>query len=378
MLKISSRFDSGNIEVLEASDPGAIRLNIRPDGPGDVAYIWFYFLVTGARGQDCRFEIENAKATRWAPAAFEGYRIVASYDRQNWFRIPTTYDDKAFAWEHRPERDRIYYAYHAPYPTDRRMAALERCAASPRARVEVIGETPDGRDMELVTIGTAGPGKKVCWVLARLHPGETMAEFAAEGILDRMTDMADPVVRVLLEKAVVHVVPNMNPDGSARGNHRCNALGVDLNRAWSDTTPEMSPEVFVVRERMKATGVDFLLDLHGDETEPHVWPVGTAGIPSWSQRQMAQRKAFDAALLRASPDYRPDKPDRNIDPLPGKDPLAMAISWAAETFGCFAIIMELPFLDNADATDPHEGWSPRRSALFGSACLDALAAIVDT
>lgn len=29
--------------------------------------------------------------------------------------------------------------------------------------------------------GTPGEGKRVAWIIARQHPGETMAEWAAEG-----------------------------------------------------------------------------------------------------------------------------------------------------------------------------------------------------
>ena len=293
------------------------------------------------------------------------------------FRLATEFDGQTLSWRHRPERDRIWYAYHAPYPETRRMALLARIGASPRARIEVLGHTLDGRDIELVTIGAPGPGKHTCWIVARHHPGETQGEFAAEGILERLTDEADPVVRRLLDKTVFHVVPNINPDGSGRGNHRVNAASIDLNRAWSNTTPDKSPEVFLVRDRMRATGVDFCLDLHADEREHWVWPVGTTGIPSFTARLAELRSSFDRALVRASPDYRPDKPDRKLDMAAGTDPLAMCTSWVAETFNCLAVIVELPFLDNTEAPDSRTGWSPRRSALFGAACLDALAAIVD-
>jgi murein tripeptide amidase MpaA len=240
----------------------------------------------------------------------------------------------------------------------------------------VLGTTIDGRDLEMITIGTAGPDKRVCWVVARQHPGETQAEAAAERLVDRLLDEADPVARSLLQQAVFHVVPNINPDGSARGNHRTNAAGIDLNRAWSNTSKEKSPEVWLVRERMRETGIDFCLDLHADESRPFVWPVGTAGIPSLTDRQVRLRAAFDQALLRASPDYRPDKPEDRPEPAPGTDPLAMCISWTAETFGCLSLIIEFPFLDNIFAPDDRYGWTAHRSRLFGAACLDALLAVV--
>ena len=375
-IKVSGDFDCGNIEVIDASNPQAIRLNIRKEQTGELQdYIWFYFALTGAKGQRCTFIIENASGNRWAPEAWKDYRIVTSYDRTEWFRIPIEYDGKAVSWRHAVERDRVYYAYHAPYHAHEHTALLDRCAASPRARVEVLGETIDGRDMDLVIVGQPGAGKRVCWIIARQHCGETQAEAAAEALLDRLIDESDPVSRALLEQAVFCVVPNMNPDGSARGNHRTNALEIDLNRAWTNTTRDKSPEVWLVRERMLQTGIDFLLDLHADENRPFVWPVHTPGIPSLSERQVRLRKAFDAALVRATPDYSPDEPKNRAEPAPGADPLAMAISWAAEKFGCLALIIEFPFLDNIYAPNERHGWSPPRSRHFGAACLNALLAV---
>jgi murein tripeptide amidase MpaA len=375
-IKISSKFDCGNIEVIDASNPASVRLAIRQDVAGPLQeYMWFYFVLTGARALHCGFHIENAGGTRWAPIGWQDYRIVASYDRNDWFRLPTAFDGRTLSWQHAVERDRIWYAYHTPYHAAERMALLERCAASPRARVEVLGDTLDGRDLEMVTVGEPGVGKRVCWIVARQHPGETQAEAAAERLLDRLLDEADPVARSLLQQAVFYVVPNINPDGSARGNHRTNTAGIDLNRAWSNTSIEKSPEVWLVRERMRRTGVDFCLDLHADESRAYVWPVGTGGIPSFSDRQLRLRKTFDHALLRANPDYRPE-PDSQIEMAPGTDPLAMCTSWTAETFGCLSLIIELPFLDNKFAPNTRHGWSARRSRLFGAACLDALLMVV--
>src|SRR3546814_2121331 len=58
----------------------------------------------------------------------------------------------------------------------------------------------------------------------------------------------------------------MNPDGSFRGHLRTNAAGVNLNREWHAPSLERSPEVHHVLERMKRTGVDFAMDVHGDES----------------------------------------------------------------------------------------------------------------
>ena len=89
-LHISSQFDSGAIEVLECEDSRNIRLRIRADNASDFAQ-WFHFALHGAAGQRVTLRFENAGTSAY-PKGWEGYRVVASHDRQHWFRIDTEYD----------------------------------------------------------------------------------------------------------------------------------------------------------------------------------------------------------------------------------------------------------------------------------------------
>ena len=130
-----------------------------------------------------------------------------------------------------------------------------------------------------------GEGRRNIWLFGRQHPGEPMAEWWMEGALQRLTDGADPASRVLRRECTFHVVPNMNPDGTRRGHLRTNAGGVNLNREWHAPTPERSPEVLCVRNAMDETGLDFAIDVHGDEAIPYVFLAGFEGIPSWTERQ---------------------------------------------------------------------------------------------
>jgi murein tripeptide amidase MpaA len=75
-------------------------------------------------------------------------------------------------------------------------------------------------------------------------------------------------------------VPCVNPDGAFRGNHRTNALGTDLNRAWLSPDPATAPEVAAIKARMDETGVALALDIHGDEEIPYNFASGGEGTPS--------------------------------------------------------------------------------------------------
>ena len=86
-MKISSNFDSGNINVIECSAPGNIRLSINNDKNSEF-YQWFHFRLTGAKDQLCALRIENAAGAAY-PNGWENYQAVASYDHETWFRVST-------------------------------------------------------------------------------------------------------------------------------------------------------------------------------------------------------------------------------------------------------------------------------------------------
>jgi murein tripeptide amidase MpaA len=241
----------------------------------------------------------------------------------------------------------------------------------------VLGATLDGQDLDLLRIGTPGEGKRICWIVGRQHPGETMAEWWMEGFLHRLLDGDDALSRALLKRAVFNVVPNMNPDGSRRGNLRTNAAGANLNREWQAPTMERSPEVFLVRRAMEASGVDYCLDVHGDEARPCNFLISTAGIPSFDERLKTLYLAHGEALRRANPDFQTAL-HGNIEAKPGTATMTMCGNWVAETFGCLATTLEMPFKDTVETPDERHGWSPARSRKLGAAGLDAILAVVET
>jgi len=371
-LRISSTFDAGAIEVVRCADPADIGVNLRADSHADFRQ-WFHFRLQGARGLAVRIRFENAARATYVEG-WRGYQAVASYDRERWFRVPTTFDGGELVVAHTPERDSIYYAYFEPYSWERHLALLGRADASSRARVSDLGPTLDGRDMNLVTVGTPAPGRKSLWIIARQHPGETMAEWFVDGMLERLLDPADPVARVLLEQATLYVVPNMNPDGSVRGNLRTNAAGANLNREWMTPSLERSPEVFHVRAAMQRTGVHGFLDVHGDEGLPYVFTDGNERLPTYSPRMEAQERAFCAALRAANPDFQtvhgyPSDKETKVN-------LTVASKWVGHTFGSLGLTLEMPFKDNADLPDPGNGWSGARSRRLGADTLTALTQVL--
>jgi murein tripeptide amidase MpaA len=372
MASISCNFDSGAIEVLDASRVDDIRLRIRADSHADFTQ-WFHFRLSGAAGQDACMRLVNASACTY-PDGWKDYRAVASYDRIDWFRVPATYEGGELVIRHRPEHDAVWYAYFEPYPLERHMALLGRAAGSPFARVERLGSTVEGRDLDMVVVGDAG--KLPVWVIARQHPGESMAEWFVEGMLERLLDRQDPVSRRLLARATVYLVPNMNPDGSVRGNLRTNAAGANLNREWSAPDMARSPEVFLVRERMAATGAAMFMDVHGDESLPWVFVAGSEMLPTFTAAQAARQSAFIARYKQASPDFQDSHGYAS-----GKyssEALKLASKYVGHVHGCLSLTLEMPFKDNAGLPDERHGWNGERSRKLGAATLEPMLADLES
>ncbi|UAK25336.1 M14 family metallopeptidase [Sphingomonas nostoxanthinifaciens] len=361
---ISAAFDSGNIRLV-AQDGDRFDLEIVRDHQSDF-YQWFHFRLTGARDRDVELRITNA-ATSAYPLGWPGYRTRWSTDRDDWRLADTAYEDKVLVIRHRPESDSIWFAYFAPYSMERHHDLIATMAAQPGVSYRSLGQSLDGQEIDCLTLGE---GKLQVWLYARQHPGESMAEWWMEGALERLADLSDPVTRVLRREATFHVVPNMNPDGSRRGHLRTNAAGVNLNREWHAPTPERSPEVLGVRAAMDATGVDFAMDVHGDEAIPYVFIAGFEGIPSWTDRQGQLFARFRETLARRSPDFQV-KHGYGVAG-PGAANLTMSTNQLAERFGAVAMTLEMPFKDNDDLPDPEFGWSAERSKLLGADCLGAL------
>ena len=241
---------------------------------------------------------------------------------------------------------------------------------SPFASVSNLGATVEGRDLDLVTVGRAAPGKLPIWLIARQHPGESMAEWFVEGLLERLLDAADPVARRIREQAVLYIVPNMNPDGAIRGNLRTNAAGANLNREWREPSVDRSPEVLLVRQAMEATGVALFLDIHGDEALPYVFFSTAEEVPGFSEVQRARQARFVECFQAASPDFQ-----TQYGYLSGRfkdELLSLASKWVAHRFGCVSVTLEMPFKDNANLPDGAHGWSGERSKRLGAAMLNPI------
>ena len=366
-MAITSDFECGNI-ILESETDIDVSLLIRNDTNAEY-YQWFYFKdVQPPQGITRTYRIFNASGASYQ-RAWVGYDVLASYDEQDWFRIPTRYDGSHLIWQHQADNEQsISFAFFVPYFSIQREMLIQEASQATHVHRGSIGKSLQGRELDLLVFGDASrQNVKTIWVVSRQHAGEPMAEYATEGFIRRLLDTSDTGTQNILEKATIYVVPNMNPDGSVAGNLRANAAGVDLNRVWHDPQ-DNAPEIQAVVKAIAETGCGFFIDLHGDEVRPFIWLVGPA--VEMNKAQLAKQNQFESFLAAIYPELQapPEEILSGTMPAPG-----LSVNYMFRTYGCPGWVVELPFRE----TPVGDTLLAEGCIKFGSSCVDALLHVME-
>jgi cytosolic carboxypeptidase protein 5 len=185
---------------------------------------------------------------------------------------------------------------------------------------EVLTRSMDGRRLDLITItssdnfdpnqpreekfdgyftevnpgnsngakGSGGDGQRahrfgnrpIVFFSARVHPGETPAQWVLEGVVRFLLrdSNCDPRAAALRNNFVFKIIPILNPDGVARGHYRADTLGVNLNRTYQFPTRQREPTIHAAKTTvMKYFGEDRLqlyVDLHAHASKRGVFIYG--------------------------------------------------------------------------------------------------------
>jgi hypothetical protein len=159
------------------------------------------------------------------------------------------------------------------------LAFLTAVAASPRVRLDVVGETLDGRPLHLVQLALPGPrnARPSTLVVGSQHGNEPAGRETALAWLRDLAFTTDGLLVEQLRGQTLLFVPSANPDGRAR-NTRGNAAGVDINR---DHMTLSQPESQTIATVMRDLSPHLVLDLHEygpsvpvlyDDDVLYLWP----------------------------------------------------------------------------------------------------------
>ncbi|WP_010518850.1 M14 family zinc carboxypeptidase, partial [Croceivirga radicis] len=125
-----------------------------------------------------------------------------------------------------------------------------------RYTVKKVGESIEGRDLRLISIGE-GPVNVFLW--SQMHGDEPTATQAIFDIFNFLNgDAFKAEKKAILSKLTLHFLPMLNPDGAEVFTRR-NALGIDINR---DALRLQSPEGQVLKRIRDSVNADFGFNLH--------------------------------------------------------------------------------------------------------------------
>ena len=134
---------------------------------------------------------------------------------------------------------------------------------SPNVELKIVGKSVEGRDINLIKIGS-GKTKVLAW--SQMHGDEPTATLA---LLDMMNflladDQQNELRRKVLEAVSFYFIPMLNPDGAEKFTRR-NAVGVDLNR---DAQRLQFPESRTLNNVRDSLNPEFGFNLH-DQSQLH-------------------------------------------------------------------------------------------------------------
>ena len=137
---------------------------------------------------------------------------------------------------------------------------IKKYTANPSFTINKVGESIEGRDLNLVSIGS---GTTNVFLWSQMHGDEPTATQAIFDIFNYLSsDDFKAEKQEILRNLTLHFLPMLNPDGAERFQRR-NLLGVDINR---DALRLQSPESKALKRVRDSLNADFGFNLHDQST----------------------------------------------------------------------------------------------------------------
>ncbi len=239
MLKITSAFTGGNIEVVKISEHEVILKNDLRDTAGD----WFYwaFCVEGAAGKTIRFKFSEKNRVGY-------YGAAVSMDLETWHWTGNRGSDESFTYTFGGEEHKVYFAHHMLYHPKRFSAFADEKGLE----IKELCVSDKGRSIPYIEFGQ---GSKTIILTSRHHACESTGNYFLEGVLDVL-------IRNPIKGYSVFCVPFVDYDGVVDGDQGKNREPYDHNRDYDPAAVPLYSSVKAIRDYVLSHETVFGLDFH--------------------------------------------------------------------------------------------------------------------
>ena len=272
---LDTSFENASPVWHETADDGTILVHLLYDhersSPNRAAG-HIHFLLQASPGLKLSLEftnLDNVWNGRPGSVARELKTVVVSENGRDWKPLATAaLPGNRVRLSVQMPGPRLYVARLEPYrlsDLDRLLSTLRK---NPLAEITPIGQTVQGRELEVVRIGSKRAPSRV-FIRARAHPWESGGNWVVEGLIHRLLQ-GDSDAKKFLERYCVYILPMANKDGVARGLTRFNLQGLDLNRNWDKPAdPLLAPENAALERWLDkmiraGEGPHLAMELHND------------------------------------------------------------------------------------------------------------------
>lgn len=255
MISIDTHIPSGNILYDHIGNDGTVHLNLNKEFNSFTH--WFYFKVFADRIAKKRltFSIDNASQSNFANG-WNNYAPFESLDGKIWKRISQgKLLGSSFTFNVDDYDEEFFLSWYLPYTMDKYQNWIDQVSNSNLMTVTTSNNNPD-------YIIAGDKSKPAIVVVARQHPGESMASFVTEGIIHSLINNHQRSDKFLNNFSLI-IFPLLNKSGVAKGFHRVNENGKDLNRSWNSN--EIDEIKFVKNQLATYSDIHSIIDIHGDE-----------------------------------------------------------------------------------------------------------------
>lgn len=151
--------------------------------------------------------------------------------------------------------------------------------------------------------------KKIIFISARVHPGETNSSYALQGFLYFLVSK-NAYAKILRDEYIFVIIPMLNIDGVILGNNRLCPNGFDLNRHWHRPISYLHPTIYaakmLIKKISKIGPITFFCDFHGHSTKYNSFVFGnwvSSGMKSTYVRGQKLMEVFPRIFSDTLPWY---------------------------------------------------------------------------